>query len=109
MMNPGPVEEVSKQVGNFFHVLKEQPLSLALVIMNFLLVAYLFYSGSQMLKQRAETTKMIVSWQEKTDMLMASCVSKEIMQLVLDALHKTNPLPIPPIQIPTTPQPLVPP
>jgi hypothetical protein len=36
---------------------------------------------------------MIVKWQQDTDKLMASCVSAEIMKLVLDAVqHKAPPV-----------------
>lgn len=76
-----------KQIGEFFGVMREQPLSLALVVMNFVLLGYLFYSGSSAMSQRSETATMIVKWQEATDKLMASCVSADIMKLVLDAVQ----------------------
>ena len=68
--------------------LKEQPLSLALVVMNFLLVAYLFYSGSSLNTQRQETTRMVISWQQATDTLMANCVSKDVLESVVGALER---------------------
>lgn len=86
--------ERGKQLGAFMGVMREQPLSLALVVMNFVLLGYLFYSGSSVSSQRAETTAMIVKWQEATDKLMASCVSADIMKLVLDAVRPV-PLPLP--------------
>jgi hypothetical protein len=82
------VGETSKHVGTFFDALKSQPLSLALVVMNFMLLLWLFYSGHSALTQRQETTRLIVAWQERTDQLMASCVSGEIMQMVLQALER---------------------
>lgn len=42
-MNPGAAEEVGKQVGTFMSIMKEQPLSLALCVMNVLLLALFFY------------------------------------------------------------------
>lgn len=81
------VEETSKQVGNFIDALKTtSPLSLALVLMNFLLMGFLFYSGAA----RKDTVQMIVAWQERTDQLMASCVSGDIMQMVLTALKRNG-------------------
>jgi hypothetical protein len=77
-----------KQLGNFIGTMADQPLSLALVVMNFVLLGYLFYSGSSAMTQRAETATMIVKWQEATDKLMASCVSADIMKMVLDAVQK---------------------
>jgi hypothetical protein len=78
------VEETSKQVGTFFDIMRAQPLSLALVVMNFTLMAFLFYSATA----RRETVQMVLAWQERTDKLMASCVSSEIMNMVLQALDR---------------------
>jgi len=102
------IEETGKTTRSFFDALKDQPLSLALVVMNFALVAYLFYSGSSITEQRAETTKMIVTWQRETDRLMADCVSKDVLESVVGALerqlaemrrqlktHEPTPVPVP--------------
>ena len=82
------IRETGKQVGSFMEIMKQQPLSLALVVMNFLLVGYLFYAGSQALEQRKETSDAIIRWQQDTDKLMAGCVSADVMKLVLDAVQK---------------------
>lgn len=82
------VGETSKQVGVFMGIMKDQPLSLALVIMNFALIGYLFYAGSSQLTQRQETAASIIKWQQDTDRLMASCVSADVIKLVLDAMQK---------------------
>jgi hypothetical protein len=92
MMNPGVTEEVGKQVTGFMQVMREQPLSLALVVMNFLIVAYLFYSGAQQLSQRKEMAEMIVTWSKETDKVLASCVSIEVMKLVVDSLERDREL-----------------
>jgi len=86
MANTGP--ERGRQLGVFLGIMREQPLSLALVVMNFVLLGYLFYSGSSAITQRQETATMIVQWQQATDKLMASCVSSDIMQMVLDAIQR---------------------
>ena len=84
-MDPtGVVQETSKQVSSFFKIMKDNPLSLALVIMNFLLMGFLFYSGAA----RKDTVNMIVKWQADTDRLMASCVSGEVVKTVLEAMQK---------------------
>lgn len=83
-----PVAEAGKTARSFMDALKEQPLSLALVVMNFALVAYLFYSGSSITEQRNETTRMIVAWQKETDTLMANCVSKEVLDTIVGALER---------------------
>lgn len=91
-MNPAVHEEVGKQVGTFMEIMKSQPLSLALVIMNFLIVAYLFYAGAQQLEQRASAMQMIVNWSKETDKILGSCVSIETMKLVVDALERDREL-----------------
>ena len=91
-MNAAPHEEASKQVGNFMEIMKSQPLSLALVVMNVLVVAYLFYSGAQQLEQRATAMQMIVEWSKETDKILGSCVSIETMMLVVDALERDRAL-----------------
>jgi len=92
MMNAAIHEEVARQVGSFMDILRGQPLSLALVVMNFALVAFLFYSNSQVLEQRQSALTQIVDWQQRTDSLMASCVSIDVMKLVVDALERDRSL-----------------
>jgi hypothetical protein len=80
--------EAGRTARSFVDALKEQPLSLALVVMNFALVAFLFYSGAQQLAQRQWTTDNIINWQKGTDALMANCVSMEVNKLMLDNMQK---------------------
>lgn len=75
-------------VDNFMKVLGDQPLSLALVLMNFLLLYFLFKQGNEQLKQRQETMTLIVKWQEATQDLLANCVSKDIMGIIVAALER---------------------
>jgi hypothetical protein len=82
------VDETGKQVGNFFDIMRRDPLALSLVVSNFILLGFLFYSGSSQLSHRRETVDLIVKWQADTDKLMASCVSAEIMAMVLKALER---------------------
>lgn len=92
MMNPSLHEEVGQTARSVISVMAESPLSLALVVMNFALVAFLFYSNSQVLTQRQSALSQIVDWQQRTDQLMASCVSIEVMKLVVDALERDRSL-----------------
>lgn len=88
MIDPvGVVKEVGEATRTFFSTLKEQPLSLALVVMNFVLLTFLFYSGATSASSRQETVKMILGWQERTDQLMANCVSKDVLDSVVNALQ----------------------
>jgi hypothetical protein len=68
-MSPGVAEETGKSARSFFEVLREQPLSLALVVMNFALLTYLFWSGK-------ETLGMAYKAQTETQLLLDKCFSK---------------------------------
>jgi hypothetical protein len=91
-MNPGVTEEVGKATNTFMDILRGQPLSLALVAMNMLLIVFLFYSNAQTLKQRKDAVDQIVGWQRETDTLMANCVSKEVVEVVVKALERDREL-----------------
>src|SRR5215831_2372803 len=85
-MNPGPVEEGAKVADNFLDAMKTQPLSLALVVMNFGLLGYLFWSGHELMQLREHTAQMIVSWQTETGKLLANCVPLRDMEELLKTL-----------------------
>jgi len=57
------IAEAGKAVGGFFDVMRGNPLSLALVVMNFALLAYIFYTGGNALDQvyraNAEAQKLL--------------------------------------------------
>jgi hypothetical protein len=72
--------------------MKGSPLLLSLVIINFALVAFMFYTNNQVLAQRQDALTRIVDWQQRTDSLMASCVSIDVMKLVVDALERDRSL-----------------
>jgi hypothetical protein len=108
-MNPGVTEEVGKAAHTFMDVMREQPLSLALVVMNLLLLGFLWYSNSVQLTQRKDTVELIVAWQKESDKLLSNCVSKDIMEIVVKALDRDRELyrqllPHPPAQ-PEAPKP----
>jgi hypothetical protein len=91
-MNAGVTEEVGKAAHTFMDVMREQPLSLALVVMNLLLLGFLWYSNSVQLSQRKDTVELIVKWQQDSDRLLSNCVSKEIMEIVVNALDRDREL-----------------
>lgn len=103
-MNPGVTEEVAKQVSTFQDIMRQQPLSLALVMMNLLLIVFLFYSNSQTLTQRQSALNQIVDWQRQTDQLMAGCISKDALELVLSAVRGLPMVPVMPMPVPMPPQ-----
>ena len=84
----GPAAAIERTASSFMGVLKEQPLSLALVVMNFLLVAYLFYAGAGQLAQRTEMSKEVLHWTQTTDKLLASCISMDVTKLMFDNMQR---------------------
>ncbi len=83
-------EEVGKTARSFFEVLRESPLSLALVAVIAGLVVLLYYSQTQTLDQRRETSALIIAWQRDTDKLMANCVSQDVTKMMLDNVQQVT-------------------
>jgi len=79
---------VTGLVDNFMKVLGDQPLSLALCAMNFLLLYFLFKQGNDFVKARGDTAQLILQTQAETQEMLANCVSKDIMALVISALER---------------------
>ncbi len=73
-MNPGPVEEAGKAAGTFMAIMKDQPLSLALVIMNLCLLALFYYIASTISERRANEFEKVMAQQDKINTLLYNCV-----------------------------------
>jgi hypothetical protein len=84
---PG-ADEIGKTTRSFFEVLRESPLSLALVAVIAGLIVLLYYSQTSTLDQRRETSALIIKWQMDTDKLMANCVSSDVTKMMLDNVQK---------------------
>jgi hypothetical protein len=59
--------------GSFIDALKGQPLSLALVVMNVLLVGYLYYEGVQAHNERQIETKLMYENRAIVAKMLADC------------------------------------
>ena len=84
----GAIEEAGKAASGFMTVMGSQPLALALVVMNFVLLGFLFYNGSSTNSARKDTLDQIIKWQANTDGLLAGCVSAESNRTMLDHMQK---------------------
>jgi hypothetical protein len=86
------VIDVSKEVGettrSFFGVMRENPLSLALVVVVFALSAMLYYSSAATLEQRSVMAKMIIEWQQQQQIILGGCVSAEVTKGMMDNMQK---------------------
>lgn len=76
----------------FMKIMDSQPLSLALCVMNLLLLAYCYKITNQFSTARSEMSKMIIDWQKESQEIMANCVSKENLQTVVGALERDREL-----------------
>ena len=79
---------MSEALDQFMKVLGGEPLSLALCAMNLLLLYFLFKQGNQITQQRKETIEVFVNLQKETQTLLANCVSKDIMAIMIAALER---------------------
>lgn len=70
----GATEETGKAVTSFFDIMRGQPLSLALVISNFVLLIYMFYTGHEVLAQRRVLAELLIKQQSEVMQLLARCV-----------------------------------
>lgn len=73
-MNPGPLEESAKAVVGIVESLKSQPLSLALVIMNVCLLAFLWYGIRYSYDLRNQEFKLIFEANKEIQILLSRCV-----------------------------------
>lgn len=87
---PLGTEEIGKTARSFFEVLRESPLSLALVAVIAGLVVLLYFSQTQTLEQRRETSALIIAWQRDTDKLMANCVSQDVTKMMMENIQTTT-------------------
>ena len=84
----GVTEEVAKVAGGFMATMGQQPLALALVVMNLVLLGFLFYNGSSTNAARKDTVDQIIRWQTENDKILANCVSAETNRTMLDHMQK---------------------
>jgi hypothetical protein len=73
-MNPGIGEESVKVVGGVVEALKQQPLSLALAIMNLTLLAFFWYIAGIVASTREREVKLMYDSQGEVRDLLSRCV-----------------------------------
>jgi len=74
------LKEGGKALNTFLESLRSQPLVLALVVMNFALLAYLFWSGREALVER---NKYVV----ETQQILASCIHADKLEAFIKAIR----------------------
>ncbi|HEY7415726.1 MAG TPA: hypothetical protein VH593_11080 [Ktedonobacteraceae bacterium] len=85
-MSPGATEEAGKAVGSFIDALKTQPLSLALVVMNVLLIGYLYYTETRYSEGRRHAFEKIIEQQEKMAAMLSHCIPADDIRKMIEGL-----------------------
>jgi hypothetical protein len=80
--------EVGRTTRGFFSIMKENPLSLALVVVVFALSAMLYYSGAATLEQRSAMANMIIQWQKEQQVILGGCVSADVTKNMMDNMQR---------------------
>lgn len=70
------IQEAGKAVGGFFDIMRSQPLALALVITNFALLAYIFWTGTSAMDQ-------VFKANMEAQKLLSKCAELDLDQLTL--------------------------
>jgi hypothetical protein len=73
-MNPGAIEEGAKAAGTFMSIMKEQPLSLALAVMNLALVGLIWWFSAKQVEVRNHDLELYFAHQKETSQLLARCI-----------------------------------
>lgn len=69
----GPVEEAGATARSFFEVMRNQPLALALAIMNVALLALVYYNGVISERERTESLRLLYDNRKYVGDLLAHC------------------------------------
>lgn len=94
-MTPGPVEEVGKATGLFMQIMKDQPLSLALVIMNLALLGLFYVIMDRVSHTREREINQLHQEQKEVRELLAKCVVPPPRAGLSDNRAEMIPLPMP--------------
>jgi hypothetical protein len=73
-MNPGALEEGARAAGTFMTIMKEQPLSLALSVMNIALIALIWWFTTKQIEVRNHDLELYFAHQKETSILLSRCI-----------------------------------
>jgi hypothetical protein len=74
MMAPGALEEGAKAAGTFMTIMKEQPLSLALSVMNLALIGLIWWFTVKQTEVRNHDLELYFAHQRETSQLLSRCI-----------------------------------
>jgi hypothetical protein len=67
------LQEGAKAANTFFDAMRSQPLALALVVMNFALIGYLYYEGANQNAERKAERELLYQNRREVAVLLARC------------------------------------
>lgn len=73
-VNPGVGEEVGQTARSFIDALKSQPATLALIVVNFAMLVFMFYALTKAAQFRDSLLAQQFEYQHKTAELLARCI-----------------------------------
>lgn len=77
------LEEGGRAARTFMESMKEQPLSLALVVMNLCLLGYLYYAAIVAAKERSTELALLYENRKYVTDVLASCIHVDDVQKLL--------------------------
>lgn len=79
----GPIEEGAKAANTFFRIMQEQPLSLALVVMNLGLLGFLYYTHITSTNERHQELELLYENRKYVTDVLSSCVHIDQVERLL--------------------------
>jgi hypothetical protein len=70
MVDPG----IGKAAGGFVDAMRNHPMELALVVMNFALIGFVYFQSSQFNTQRVDNIKLFIQVQSEVQKLLSQCI-----------------------------------
>jgi hypothetical protein len=74
MMNPGVIEEVGKVATGVIDSLRSQPATMALIVISFGMMGYIYYEGVSFNNARLEIFKKVLEQQSEVNKLLSQCI-----------------------------------
>jgi hypothetical protein len=65
--------EAGETARSFIDAMRDQPMALALVVMNIVLLGFLYYEGASINSQRVDELKLLYQSRRETSVLLARC------------------------------------
>jgi hypothetical protein len=73
MMNPGAPEEIGQTARSFIDALKGQPATLAMAVVNFALLAFIFYALQRAAESREKLLEQVFQNGKELNQLLSQC------------------------------------